>query len=159
MAAIAQDVTHDGPIAWRKHFADSPAFFMVNDGQMAFPRSTDVPKGIEAFAATIRSIRLEWGSDLRVDPLTPNFAVVAVSFLEDQEQLDGKHVVERGYFTGVVELHEGALATARCSLVVSASAIGRSKRGHAASGLSPTLRTKIKTSRGWGTRQRDWFPP
>ncbi len=107
MAAIAQDVTHDGPIAWRKHFADSPAFFMVNDGQMAFPRSTDVPKGIEAFAATIRSIRLEWGSDLRVDPLTPNFAVVAVSFLEDQEQLDGKHVVERGYFTGVVELHEG----------------------------------------------------
>jgi hypothetical protein len=107
MATIARDVTHDGPSAWRKHFADSPAFFMVNDGQMAFPNSAVATKGTEAFAATIRSIRLEWGSDLRVDPLTPRFAVVAASFFEDQEQLTGKHVEERGYFTGIAELREG----------------------------------------------------
>jgi hypothetical protein len=107
METIARDVTHDGPLAWHKHFADSPAFFMVNDGQMAFPDSAAETKGTEAFAATIRSIRLEWGKYLRVDPLTPRFAVVAVSFFEDQEQLTGKHVEERGYFTGVAELRDG----------------------------------------------------
>jgi hypothetical protein len=107
MATIARDVTHDGPTAWRKHFADSPAFFMVNDGQLAFPDSATATKGTEAFAATIKSIRLDWGSDLRVDPLTPKFAVVAASFFEDQEQLTGKHVEERGYFTGVAELRDG----------------------------------------------------
>jgi hypothetical protein len=107
MATVAHDVTHDGPTAWRKHFADSPAFFMVNDGQLAFPDSATATKGTEAFAATIKSIRLEWGSDLRVDPLTPKFAVVAVSFFEDQEQLTGRHVEERGYFTGVAEFREG----------------------------------------------------
>jgi hypothetical protein len=107
MATVARDVTHDGPTAWRKHFADSPAFFMVNDGQLAFPDSATATKGTEAFAATIKSIRLEWGSDLRVDPLTPKFAVVAVSFFEDQEQLTGRHVEERGYFTGVAEFREG----------------------------------------------------
>jgi hypothetical protein len=107
MATIARDVTREGPTAWRNHFANSPAFFMVNDGQMAFPDSAAATKGTEAFAATIKSIRLEWGSDLRVDPLTPKFAVVAVSFFEDQEQLTGKHVEERGYFTGVAELRDG----------------------------------------------------
>ncbi len=107
MSTVARDVTRDGPAAWRKHFADSPAFFMVNDGQMAFPDSAAATKGIHDFAATIRSIRLEWSSDLRVDPLTPDFAVVAVSFFEDQEQLTGKHVEERGYFTGVAELRGG----------------------------------------------------
>ena len=29
MRAVAHDVTQDGPAAWRKHFADSPAFFMA----------------------------------------------------------------------------------------------------------------------------------
>ena len=26
-ATVAHDVTQDGPVAWRKHFADSPDFF------------------------------------------------------------------------------------------------------------------------------------
>ena len=107
MATLANEVTRDGPVAWRKHFADSPAFFMVNDGQMAFAHSADATKGIHDFAATIRSIQLKWGSDLRVDSLTPNFAAVAVSFSEEQNFLDGKTVQERGYFTGVAELRDG----------------------------------------------------
>jgi hypothetical protein len=107
MATVAGDVTKDGPLAWRKHFADSPAFFMVNDGQMAFAHSGDATKGIQDFAATIRSIRLEWGSDLRVDPLTFNFAVVAASYSEEQISLSGKTVDVRGYFTGVAELRDG----------------------------------------------------
>jgi hypothetical protein len=107
MGLVAHDVTHDGPLAWRKHFADSPAFFMINDGQMAFADSAAATKGIHDFAPTMKRIRLEWGSDLRVDPLTPNFAVVAASFVEDQEPLSGTPVHERGYFTGVAELHNG----------------------------------------------------
>jgi hypothetical protein len=107
MATIAGEVTHEGPIAWRRHFADVPAFFMVDDGQMAFPDSAAATKGIHDFAATIRSIRLEWGSDLRVDPLTRNFAVVAASYSELQEPLNGKPVQERGYFTGIAELRDG----------------------------------------------------
>jgi hypothetical protein len=107
MATVARDVTHDGPVAWRKHFADVPAFFMVDDGQMAFPDSAAATKGIHDYAATIKSIRLEWGSDLRVDPLTPSFAVVAASYSELQEHLSGKPVQERGYFTGVAELRDG----------------------------------------------------
>jgi hypothetical protein len=107
MGLVAREVTHDGPVAWRKYFADSPAFFMVNDGQMAFAHRAEATKGILDFAATIRSMRLEWGSDLRVDPLTPDFAVVAASFFEEQNFLDGKTVRERGYFTGVAELRDG----------------------------------------------------
>ena len=107
MATIARDVTHDGPSAWRKHFADSPAFFMVNDGQMAFPDSAAAMKGIHDFAATIKSIRLEWGSDLRVDPLTANFAVVASSYFELQEPVSSKPLQVRGFFTGVAELRDG----------------------------------------------------
>jgi len=107
MATIASDVTHDGPVAWRKHFADSRAFFMVNDGQMAFATSADATKGIHDFASTIRSIRLEWGSDLRVDPLTPNFAVVAVSYSEEQTPSNGDPLRVHGYFTGVAEFRDG----------------------------------------------------
>jgi hypothetical protein len=107
MAGIARDVTREGPVAWRKHFADSPVFFMVNDGQMAFAHSTDATKGIHDFATKIRSIHLEWGSDLRVDPLTQGFAVVAASFSEEQNFLDGRSVQERGYFTGVAQMRDG----------------------------------------------------
>jgi hypothetical protein len=107
MATVAHDVTQDGPSAWRKHFSDSPAFFMVNDGQMAFPDSAAAMKGIHDFAATIKSIRLEWGSDLRVDPLTANFAVVASSYFELQEPVSSKPLQVRGFFTGVAELRDG----------------------------------------------------
>ena len=107
MATIARDVTHDGPVAWSKHFADSPAFFMVDDGQMAFPDSAAASQGIHDFAGTIKSIRLEWGNDLRVDPLTSKFAVVAASYFEEQEPVSGKLVQERGYFTGIAELRDG----------------------------------------------------
>jgi hypothetical protein len=107
MSTIAHDVTHDGPAAWSKHFEKSPAFFMVDDGQMAFPDSAAATKGIQDFADTIKSIRLEWANDLRVDPLTANFAVVAASYFEEQEPVSGKLIQERGYFTGIAELKDG----------------------------------------------------
>lgn len=67
---VAHDVTAEGPLAWRKHFADSPAFFMADEGRMAFPNSTVATAGIQDFARTVKQMELRWGDDLRVDPLT-----------------------------------------------------------------------------------------
>jgi len=34
--AVAHDVTQEGPAAWRRHFADSPSFFMASEGTLCF---------------------------------------------------------------------------------------------------------------------------
>lgn len=105
--SVANDVTHDGPIAWHKYLEDSPAFFMAVDGAMAFPNSAAAKSGVDAFAPTIQHIELKWGDDLRVDPLTSNLAVVAASYHELQIFTSGKRVDETGFFTGTVELRDG----------------------------------------------------
>ena len=100
MQVVAHDVTDDGPAAWRRHFADTPSFFMAVDGSMAFPNSAAATAGIQSFARTIKQIELRWGNDLRVDPLTPNLAVVASSYHEVQVKTAGQRVEENGFFTG-----------------------------------------------------------
>jgi hypothetical protein len=107
MQTVAHDVTQDGPSAWRRHFADSPAFFMAVNGSMAFPDSAAATRGIQAAAQAIKHIELVWGSDLRVDPLTPQLAVVATSWREVQVNAAGKRVDESGFFTGVAEYRDG----------------------------------------------------
>ena len=104
---VAHDVTQDGPSAWRKHLEDSPAFFMAVNGQMAFPNSSAATAGIQAFAPTIKKIELHWGDDLRVDPLTPNFAVVAATYHEIWDATNGQHVDSTGFFTGTAEYRDG----------------------------------------------------
>ena len=107
MQTVAHDVTLDGPIAWLRHFAGTPAFFMAANGQLAFPDSAAAIKGTQAFAQTNQHIELVWGSDLRVDPLTPELAVVAASWREVQVNTAGKRVDESGFFTGVAEYRDG----------------------------------------------------
>ena len=107
MKTVAHDVTQEGPIAWKKFFADSPAFFMANDGQLAFPNSAAAAKGIEDFAKTIKNMELRWGSDLRVDPLAANLASLGVSWREIRVDTAGKRVDEGGYFTGTAQLRNG----------------------------------------------------
>ncbi len=107
MQTVAHDVTQDGPAAWRKHFVDSPAFFMAVDGRMVFPNSAAATKGIHDVSLEIKHIELVWGSDLRVDPLTPELAVVATSWHEVQVNAAGKRVDETGFFTGVAEYRDG----------------------------------------------------
>jgi hypothetical protein len=124
MQSVAQDVTRDGPTAWRREFADTPAFFMAVDGRMAFADSAAVTAGLPAVAAMIKQIELKWGDDLRVDPLTRNLAVVGTSWHEVQVDAAGKRVEESGYFTGVVEYREGRwqFRDAHWSLVAPAEA-------------------------------------
>ena len=94
-------------MAWIKYFDASPAFFMAVNGQMAFPNPAAAQEGTRKFAQTIRHIELKWGDDLRVDPLTNEFAVVAVSWSEIQVDTAGHSVTETGYFTGLAEYREG----------------------------------------------------
>jgi hypothetical protein len=104
---VAHDVTQDGPSAWHKHFSNGPAFFMAVNGQMAFADSAAATVGIQAFAPTINKIELHWGDDLRIDPLTPNFAVVAATYHESWDATNGQHVDSKGFFTGTAEYRDG----------------------------------------------------
>lgn len=103
MQTVAHDVTEQGPTAWTTHFADDPAFFMANDGQLAFPNSQAAKQGIQAFARTIQHIELHWGDDLRIDVLSPTLAMVASSWSEIQVDTAGHKDNESGFFTGLAE--------------------------------------------------------
>lgn len=107
MQTVSQSVTQDGPLAWIKYFDESPAFFMAVNGQMAFPNASAAQEGTRKFAQTIRQIELKWGDDLRVDPLTNEFATVAVSWREIQVDTAGHSITETGFFTGLAEYREG----------------------------------------------------
>jgi SnoaL-like domain len=106
-ALVSRDVTHEGPAAWQKHLADDPAFFMAVDGKLQFANRQAAREGIEAFARTVPHIELTWGDDLRVDPLTPEFAVVASSWHEAWSDKEGHQTTENGFFTGLAERHNG----------------------------------------------------
>jgi hypothetical protein len=107
MATVAHDVTQEGPLAWSKHFESSPAFFMAVNGQMAFPSGATAKEGIQNVALTLKRIDLKWGDDLRVDPLTPELAVVATSWHEIKTDADGQTTEDGGFFTGLVEHRDG----------------------------------------------------
>jgi hypothetical protein len=107
MQRVADDVTRDGPLAWCKYLDTRPVFFMVVNGQMAFPNGAAAQEGTQKFAQNVNHIELKWGNDLRVDPLTADLAVVAVSWSEVQLDTAGHRVDEAGYFTGLAEYREG----------------------------------------------------
>jgi hypothetical protein len=107
MQTVAREVSQEGPTAWCRYFDTSPAFFMAVNGQLAFANSAAALEGTKNFARTISHIELHWGDDLRVDPLTSQFAVVAVSWHEVQIDHAGHEVTESGYFTGVAQYQNG----------------------------------------------------
>src|ERR1700733_441893 len=101
--AVAQDGTQHGPTAWRAPFVSTPQFFMAVNGHLVFADSEAASRGIAALPSMIRRIELNWGDDLRVDPLTTRFAVVASSYSELQTKPDGTQTMDRGYFTAIAE--------------------------------------------------------
>ena len=104
---VARDVTAEGPAAWRKHFSQSPAFFMAADGNLQFPDSASATVGIEALTKTIKHIDLTWSDDLRVDALGPNMALIASPYHEIIVTSSGARVDSTGFFTGVAEFRDG----------------------------------------------------
>src|SRR5580700_845154 len=80
---------------------------VARHGNLAFPNSESATEGIQSFAHTIQHIDLHWGDDLRVDPLTPDFAVVATPWVEVQIDLKGHHLTTSGFFTALAENRNG----------------------------------------------------
>jgi len=106
-SAVAHDVTQEGPAAWRRHFADSPSFFMASEGHLVFPNSASATTGIQDLARTVKHIELNWGEDLRVDPLTPELAAIAAPWHEILVDTAGNRVDETGFFTAIAEYKNG----------------------------------------------------
>ena len=104
---VARDITKEGPAAWRRHFSESPAFFMAADGTLQFPDSAAATAGIQALTRTIQHIELTWGKDLRVDPLARDLALIATPYYETIETAYGSRVESTGFFTGVVQFQDG----------------------------------------------------
>ncbi|HYY72776.1 MAG TPA: hypothetical protein VE778_04220 [Candidatus Bathyarchaeia archaeon] len=106
-ASVSRDITQQGPSAWEKHFADSPAFFMASEGNLVFPNRQAATQAIRELTQTVQHMELTWGDDLRVDALTPEFAVLASSWHEVQADKEGHQTTESGFFTGLAERRNG----------------------------------------------------
>ena len=69
---------------------------MAAQGSLQFPNGAAAVQGIEALTHTLKRIELRFGDDLRVDPLTADFAVVAASFSEVlTDSIGPRHAGER----------------------------------------------------------------
>ena len=106
-AEVATGVTRDGPTAWQRYFSGGPEFFMAVNGQLQFADGAAAARGIAALPALIQHLRLSWGEDLRVDPLTANLAMVAGSYREELHSPDGTQHQDRGFFSALAERREG----------------------------------------------------
>jgi hypothetical protein len=104
---VAQHVTRDGVTAWRTYFPDSPAFFMAVDGHLEFQSGADAHAKIPAIARSIKSMRLEWGDPVRIDPLTSDLVSFAAPWHEIISLADGARTDAGGYFTALVEKRDG----------------------------------------------------
>ena len=104
---VAHDVTQEGPAAWRRHFSESPSFFMASEGRLVFPNSAAATEGIQNLRRTIQHIELQWGDDLRVDPLAAGLASMGATYHEVRVGVTGPRVDETGFFTGIAEYKDG----------------------------------------------------
>jgi hypothetical protein len=103
--SVAEEVTRQGPAAWRDFFEDSPSFFMAVDGRLQFPDGAAAKAAIPELTRTIQKIELEWGKDLRVDPLTEDLAVMGAPWHEILTLADGNRPDVSG--TSFVENRDG----------------------------------------------------
>jgi hypothetical protein len=97
-------------MAWRKHFANSPDFFMAVNGKLVFPTGQAAAQAIPEIAHNYKHIELRWGDDLRLDALTERLCVVAASYTEVIELrpgVEGIQGTQSGYFTGLAENQNG----------------------------------------------------
>ena len=116
---IALDLRREGPRAWLRHFARTPAFFMASDGRLLFPDNDSADAFVEGLARRVRGVELEW-REIRVDPLSPTLALIAAPFHEVVTDTAGTPLSFDGYFTAVAELNPSGwtLRNAHWSLAV-----------------------------------------
>jgi hypothetical protein len=80
---------------------------MADEGRLVFPNFASADAAISDLERTLKHIDLKWGSDLRVDPLSPNFAGVATSYHEVRLDNAAHRIDESGFFTGTAQLLDG----------------------------------------------------
>ncbi len=107
MRDVAYDISKNGPAAWQKHFVAGPEFFMAANGNWVFQSGATAATGVQDLAGSIKQITLEWGGDLRVDPLAHDLAMVASPYHEIRVDNAGVRVEENGFFTGVAQYGDG----------------------------------------------------
>ena len=99
--SIAESVSHEGPAAWLRYFENTPGFFMVSDGQLVFPNIDTARYFIKnVLIPKMPVIELRW-SNVRIDPLTNEFANIAAFYHEDIPDSSGKKIPHDGYFTAI----------------------------------------------------------
>jgi len=62
----------------------------------------------------IKHIELQWGTEVRVDPLTPELAVLAAPWHEVRTMADGQVLDQHGYFTAIAEYKDGRWQLRNC---------------------------------------------
>jgi ketosteroid isomerase-like protein len=98
-AAIARDVSKDGPLAWLRYF-DQDRFLMAVDGKLQFDGIASAKAFMEQFAKGVSRLQLTW-TDVRVEVLGARSASLAASYRETITDTAGHSMEPSGYFTGV----------------------------------------------------------
>jgi hypothetical protein len=107
LQAVAQEVSREGPGAWRREFTAGPEFFMAANGQLVFADGAAAARGIEALTHTLPKIELRFGDDVRVEVLTDTLALIGCSYSEVQTDAQGQPHSDRGYVTALAERRDG----------------------------------------------------
>jgi len=103
MNMLAKDISDKGPIAWLTYFEKTPDFFMASEGQLVFANDDSATRFIKnTLIKQIRTIGLQW-SDMRIDPLTTRFSVVAATWHEEMTDFANGKISQGGYFTAIAE--------------------------------------------------------
>jgi len=99
--SIARDISNEGPAAWLRYFEETPGFFMASGGRLVFPNNDTATNFIKnVLAKSIRTIVLQW-RNIRIDPISKEFAGIGAFFHEDITDATGKKIPVDGYFTGI----------------------------------------------------------
>lgn len=100
MTEIAADLGARGQIAWLDHFAPEPGFFMAADGALQFRDLPAAQQFLSTFAPSIAKTDLLW-SELRVEPLGSDLAMVSAKYAETLVPREGARLAFGGWFTAV----------------------------------------------------------
>jgi hypothetical protein len=102
-ANLINDLSNHGPVAWLNYFEESPDFFMVSSGQLAFKDYQSGKTFIEdTLVKYFVKINLQL-NQLRIDPLTSNLASIGAGFHEELFDSTGKMALADGYLTALVK--------------------------------------------------------
>jgi hypothetical protein len=97
---MARDLSAKGPITWNDYIDDSPNFFMADVGQIVFKDGSKAKVFIQdTLSKSITKIDLTF-SNMRIDPLTKNIAIIGSDYHEDITNSSDVSASYDGYFTG-----------------------------------------------------------